>query len=141
MTEAIAGGIPVERLYRALLDPADNFFPLERKHILRFDIDEWERTMRTSWVAVRHALARLATRRDAAERAPWMLYLLEQVDRLNDSLPAGLLTLDRYERFLAEFFLRRSIHVQRVRARQLRYRQSYRIVPIKSKDRVVAFRS
>src|SRR6185369_13783493 len=29
--------------------------------------------------------------------------------RLNDSLPAGLLRLDRYERFLAEFFLRRNI--------------------------------
>lgn len=106
---AIAGGIPVDRLYRALLDPADNFFPLDRSHLLRFDIDEWQRTMRTSWVAVRHAMARLATRRDAVERSPWLLYFWEQVDRLNDSLPAGLLSLDRYERFLADFFLRRSI--------------------------------
>jgi predicted acylesterase/phospholipase RssA len=31
------------------------------------------------------------------------------MDRLNDSLPAGLLRLDKYERFLAEFFLRRGI--------------------------------
>ena len=106
---AIAGGIPVDRLYRALLDPADNFFPLDRSHILRVDIDEWNRAAGTSWVAVRHALARLTARRDAVERSPWLLYFWEQVDRLNDSLPAGLLTLDRYERFLAEFFLRRGI--------------------------------
>jgi len=106
---AIAGGIPVDRLYRALLDPSDNFFPLDRSHILRVDIDEWNRAAGTSWVAVRHALARLLTRRDSVERSPWLLYFWEQVDRLNDSLPAGLLTLDRYERFLAEFFLRRGV--------------------------------
>jgi NTE family protein len=109
VASAIAGGIPVERLYRALLDPADNFFPLERSHILRFDMDEWHRAMTTSWVAIRHALARLTSRGDAAERSPALLYFWEQVDRLNDSLPAGLLTLDRYERFLAEFFLRRGV--------------------------------
>ncbi|NUQ74999.1 MAG: patatin-like phospholipase family protein [Polyangiaceae bacterium] len=106
---AIAGGISVERLYRALLDPADNFFPLDRSHILRVDIDEWNRAIGTSWVAVRHALARLMTRRDTVERSPWLLYFWEQVDRLNDSLPAGLMSLDRYEHFLAEFFLRRGI--------------------------------
>jgi predicted acylesterase/phospholipase RssA len=31
------------------------------------------------------------------------------MDRLNDSLPAGLLSLDHYERLLAEFFLRRGV--------------------------------
>lgn len=118
---AIAGGIPVERIYRALLDPADNFFPLERKHILRFDADEWQRTLSTSWVAARHALSRLTTRGDAADRSPTLLYLWEQIDRLNDSLPAGLLTLDRYERFLAEFFLRRGVpNSFRVMPRKLR---------------------
>src|SRR5689334_3067208 len=90
VASAIAGGIAVERIYRALLDPADNFFPLERKHILRFDADEWQRTMKTSWVAARHALARLTTRGDAADRSPAHLYFWEQLDRLNDSLPAGL---------------------------------------------------
>lgn len=106
---AIAGGIPVERIYRALLDPADNFFPLERSHILRVDLDEWQRALATSWVALRHAIVRLTTRRDPAAHSPAMLYLWEQIDRLNDSLPAGLLSLDRYERFLAEFFLRRGV--------------------------------
>lgn len=106
---AIAGGTPIERVYRALLDPADNFFPLERGHILRLDLDEWRRTLTTSWVALRHAMARLTSGGDASPNAPGHMYLLEQLDRLNDSLPAGLFKLDRYERFLAEFFLRRGI--------------------------------
>jgi NTE family protein len=104
----LAGGIPIDRAYRALLDPGDNFFPLERNHILRLDLDEWQRTLRTSGVAIQHALVRLWSRRDAAA-GPMHLFLQEQIDRLNDSLPAGIFTLDRYERFLAEFFLRRSI--------------------------------
>ncbi len=105
----LSGGIAVDRMYRALLDPADNFFPLDRDHLLRVDIDEWRRALSTSWVALRHALARLSSRREASEQSPWPNYFWEQMDRLNDSLPAGLLTLDRYERFLAEFFVRRGI--------------------------------
>jgi predicted acylesterase/phospholipase RssA len=104
----LAGGIPIDRLYRALLDPEDNFFPLERGHILRIDLDEWWRTLITSGVALRHALSRLSSRRDPSA-GPLHLFVQEQLDRLNDSLPAGLFTLDRYERFLAQFFLRRSI--------------------------------
>jgi predicted acylesterase/phospholipase RssA len=106
---AIAGGVPVDRIYRALLDPADNFFPLERSHILRLDLDEWRRTLTTSWVALRHAAARLTSRADAPTNAPGHMVVLEQLDRLNDSLPAGIFKLDRYERFLAEFFMRRGI--------------------------------
>jgi NTE family protein len=106
---ALAGGIPIDRLYRALLDPADNFFPLERGHILRMDLDEWRRAISTGLVAARHALVRLASRRDPSSNAPAHLFLQEQIDRLNDSLPAGLFTLDRYERFVAEVFLRRGI--------------------------------
>jgi len=106
---ALSGGIAVERMYRALIDPVDNFFPLERNHILRFDLDEWRRALTTAAVALRHAFARLSTRSDSTAIAPRHLFWLEQLDRLNDSLPAGLFTLDRYERFLAEFFLRRNI--------------------------------
>lgn len=108
VASALAGGIPIDRLYRALLDPVDNFFPLEREHILRIDVDEWRRTLITSGVALRHALSRLSSRREPSA-VPFHLFLLEQLDRLNDSLPAGLFTLHGYERFLAEFFLRRSI--------------------------------
>jgi NTE family protein len=103
---ALAGGIDVDRVYKALLDPADPFFPLERGHILQLDLNEWRRTFETGWVAIRHAMARLSTRKDTP---PSHLTILEQMDRLNDSLPAGLFRLDKYERFLAEFFLRRGI--------------------------------
>ena len=106
---ALAGGITVDRLYRALLDPVDNFFPLERGHLLRFDLDEWRRALTTGMVAIRHALVRVARRGASASSAPSHLFLWEQIDRLNDSLPAGLFALDRYERLLAQVFLRRGI--------------------------------
>jgi NTE family protein len=106
---AIAGGIDVDRIYKALLDPADPFFPLERGHILQIDLHEWRRAVETGWVAIRHALARLSSRQTVSSAAPPHLTVLEQMDRLNDSLPAGLFRLDRYEHFLAEFFLRRGI--------------------------------
>ena len=106
---ALAGGIEVDRLYRALLDPASDFFPLERKHIFSIDMDEWRHALGTSWVALRHALARLGTRSDPTAPSPSHLYLWEQIDRLADSLPSGLFSLDRYERFLAECFLRRGV--------------------------------
>ncbi len=106
---SLAGGTEVDRIYKALLDPADPFFPLERSHILQIDLAEWKRTIDTGWVAIRHALARLSSRQSTASAAPSHLTLLEQMDRLNDSLPAGIFRLDRYERFLAEFFLRRAI--------------------------------
>ena len=107
LAAALAGGISADRLYRALLDPADPFFPLERRHLLAPDVTEWERTIRTAWLAFRHAVPRLDPRRTApigpVDR------VVEEIDRLEDSLPAGLFTLDRFERFLAEFFLRRDI--------------------------------
>src|SRR5262249_43813665 len=63
---SVAGGVPVQRIYRALLDPADNFFPLDRRHLVRFDLVEWQRTLTTAAVALRHALARIATRKRAS---------------------------------------------------------------------------
>lgn len=106
---ALAGGISVDRLYRALLDPVDNFFPLDRGHVLRMDLDEWRRALSTGLLAARHALARVVSRSEPASATPSHLLLWEQLDRLNDSLPAGLFRLDRYERLLAEVFLRRGI--------------------------------
>jgi predicted acylesterase/phospholipase RssA len=106
---ALAGGVEVDRLYRALLDPASDFFPLERSHIFHVDIDEWRRALGTTWLALRHAAERLIARPDPAAPAPAHLYLWEQIDRFADSLPSGLFTLDRYERFLAECFFRRGV--------------------------------
>lgn len=99
---ALAGGIPVQRLYRALLDPADDFFPLERKHLLELDIDEWKRVLRSSTGAVRRLLLSVTTR-------PTKLDVWQEIERFYDSLPTGIFRLDALERFLAEFFQRRGI--------------------------------
>ncbi|HEY3593094.1 MAG TPA: patatin-like phospholipase family protein [Polyangiaceae bacterium] len=100
---ALAGGLPAQRLYRALLDPADNYFPLERSHLTRMDLDEWRRTIVTFFGALRGGVESLMT------RTPSPQAVSEQLDRFYDSLPAGLFTLDAYERFLEEFFLRRGV--------------------------------
>ena len=102
---ALAGGLEVHRLYRALLDPADNYFPLERSHLIRMDLDEWRRTITTGVRALGHGARSLASRAPSASPKD----LWEQLDRFYDSLPAGLFTLDKFERFLDEFFFRRGV--------------------------------
>ena len=109
VASALAGGVQVDRLYRALLDPASDFFPLERSHIFHIDVDEWRRAFGTTFVALRHAASRLLSRPDPTTPAPAHLYMWEQLDRFADSLPSGLFTLDKYERFLAECFFRRGV--------------------------------
>lgn len=102
---ALAGELPVVRLYRALLDPADNYFRLERSHILNIDVSEWRRTVVSAINAGRHGFATLLARTPT----PTPDNLWQQLDRLFDALPAGVLSLDRYEHFLADFFLRRRV--------------------------------
>ena len=102
---ALAGGRPVSRIYRAFLDPADVYFPLERKHILRMDFHEWRRTIVSAWHALRHGSTSLISRGPA----PTPSQLWEELDRLYDSLPAGVFSLENYERFLEDFFVRRSV--------------------------------
>ncbi len=101
----LASGLSPERIYRAFLDPADVYFPLERKHVLRMDLNEWRRTVVSAWGALRHGTTSLFSRGPAATPAQ----LWEELDRLYDSLPAGFFSLDGYERFLEDFFVRRGI--------------------------------
>jgi NTE family protein len=101
---ALAGGIPVQRMYRALLDPADTFFPLERRDLLRMDLGEWGRAVGTIFGAVRHGGASVLTRKPSSPQELW-----EELDRLYDSLPTGFFKLDGYERFLEDFFARRGV--------------------------------
>lgn len=102
---ALAAGQDPERLYRAFLDPADQYFPLERKHILKMDLDAWRRTLSSAWQALRHGTSSLISRAPAPSPA----VLWEELDRFYDTLPAGLFSLDAYERFLEDFFVRRGI--------------------------------
>jgi predicted acylesterase/phospholipase RssA len=101
---ALAGGVPIQRMYRAFLDPADSYFGLERKHLLRIDFGEWRRT-------VPALIAAFSEGAGAFMRggAPPSAALWEQLDRLAEALPAGLFSLDGYERFLEEFFIRRGV--------------------------------
>lgn len=109
LAAALAGGISANRLYRALLDPADPFFPLERRHVLAFDTDEWQRMIKTALLAVRYALPKLDPRKPSPLTVGVPERVAAEFDRLEDSLPAGLFRLDRFERFLAEFFTRREL--------------------------------
>ncbi len=105
LAAGLAGGIGVQRLYRAFLDPADTYFPIERGHILSIDFDEWRRTLGCGISVLRHGLASLVARTPAPSPSD----VWEQLDRFYDALPAGFFTLDRYERFLSDFFFRRGI--------------------------------
>lgn len=102
---ALAGGQPVQRIYRAFLDPADVYFGLERGHLLRVDLAEWRRTLVSAAVAMRYGASSLLSgkKRELPAR------LSQELDRLYDSLPAGIFSLDGYARFLEDFFVRRGV--------------------------------
>jgi len=101
----LAAGRSPQRLYRAFLDPADTYFPLERRHIIKMDLDAWRSTISSAWGALRHGTTSLFSKGPAA--TPTALW--EELDRFYDTLPAGLFSLDGYERFLEDFFVRRGI--------------------------------
>ncbi len=102
---ALAAGQSVQRIYRAFLDPADDYFSLERRHILKMDLAEWRRTIQTAARALGHGSRSLLSK----SLAPSPAALWEELARLYDSLPAGLFSLEGYERFLEENFLRRGV--------------------------------
>lgn len=102
---ALAGGVPIQRIYRAFLDPADAYFGLERKHLLRVDFGEWKRTLPALIAAVGEGASGLMARGVLPPPAA----LWEKLDRLAEALPGGFFTLEGYERFLEEFFIRRGV--------------------------------
>src|SRR6185503_11127010 len=63
------------------------------------------RTIVSAAGALRHGTASLFSRGPA----PPPSQLWEELDRLYDSLPAGIFSLDGYERFLEDFFVRRGV--------------------------------
>jgi predicted acylesterase/phospholipase RssA len=99
---ALAGGLSVQRMYRALLDPADDFFPLQRNHLLRIDVAELLRVFGTTIAAARRVVSSAATN-------PLDLDVWNELERFVDSLPAGVFSMDAYERFLTDFMTRRGI--------------------------------
>lgn len=98
----LAGGIPVQRIYRALLDPADDFFPLARNHLLRLDVQEFMRVFGAAIAAARQVIS-------SAAGSPLDINLWNELERFVDTLPAGLFTLEAYERFLSDIMARRGV--------------------------------
>ncbi len=101
---ALAGQQPVLRLYRALLDPADDYFPLERKHVLQMDAREWRRTITSALRALSHSSRAVFSSAEASRQDPW-----QELSRLYDSLPAGLFSLEGFERFFETQLERRRV--------------------------------
>jgi NTE family protein len=99
---ALAGGLRAGRLYRALLDPADDFFLLRRQHMFGFDSGEWRRVLGAVLGAARRAAASLIA-------SPLEADVWTELERFIDSLPAGLFSIEPYERFFDEFMERRGI--------------------------------
>jgi NTE family protein len=99
---ALAGGLTAQRMYRALLNPADDFFPLQRHHLLRFDGREIVRVSTSTVGAIRRMIGSVASK-------PLDVDLWNEIDRFYDSLPAGFFSLEPFERFLDEVFQRRGI--------------------------------
>ena len=99
---ALAGGISAQRMYRALLDPSDDFFPLRRQHLLRLDLREMRRVWSSAFGAFRRLLGTVSAR--PLQKESW-----GEVDRLWDSLPAGLFKMDAFEQFFFEFLTRRGL--------------------------------
>jgi predicted acylesterase/phospholipase RssA len=99
---ALAGGLRAGRLYRALLDPADDFFLLRRQHMFGFDFGEWRRVVGTVLGAARRAAASVIA-------SPLETDVWHELERFVDSLPAGLFSIEPYERFFDEFMERRGI--------------------------------
>ena len=104
LATALAGGLETSRLYRALLDPADTFFSLERRHLLSVDLAEWRRAAFALASAVRHAVSSASQKPVETAVDPW-----NELDRLYDVLPAGLFSLEAFERFFDGFLERRGV--------------------------------
>jgi predicted acylesterase/phospholipase RssA len=102
LAASLAGGISALRIYRALLNPSDDLFPLRRHHLLRADERELRRVVRSLVGAGRRMVGSYLSR-------PLDTDLWDELDRFWDSLPAGIFSLDSFERFLADFFARRGI--------------------------------
>lgn len=91
---AVSQGVPAERLYRALADPADGFFPLGRKQVFEVPVRRWLSIALAVFLAALRARIRRALRRPLSG------------EEITDWLPAGLFEIDRYRRFLADFLSR-----------------------------------
>ncbi len=93
--------VPADRLFRALRDPNDPFFPLRRKHVYRA---EWTAWAKAAWRLLVGAVWTLVSHVRAHENR-----LVDDLDSLHDLLPAGVFRLDHYVAFLRAFYARENL--------------------------------
>ena len=109
LAAGLAGGVKVERIYRSFLDPGDDFFPLERSHIMHPEAHAWAKSLRRAWRMMtqgsRGVMGRVMANLSAGSTVePWT-----EVEAIYQSLPPGLFSLEAYEELLGEVFTRRQI--------------------------------
>jgi predicted acylesterase/phospholipase RssA len=94
LATALAAGIDVRRMFRAVLDDDPSFFPARRTDIYRFDVRQGLGIVRDLMGITLSALARGFRGKLAAS---------ELVSDLVDALPAGVFSLRHYEKYLDGF--------------------------------------
>lgn len=98
---AVAQGVPARRLFAALHDENDTFFPLGRESVYQVPLRRWVAAAASLCGAAAWArAARLFRRR----RLP-----VDDRSALGDLLPPGLFQIDPYRKFLAEFLEREGL--------------------------------
>lgn len=98
----LAAGLDALRMYRALLDPSDDFFPLQRQHLLKIDPREAKRVRNSLFGAARRMLGSFSSK-------PLKTDLWEELERFSDSLPAGLFSTETFEQFFFDVLTRRGL--------------------------------
>ncbi|MCX7943337.1 MAG: patatin-like phospholipase family protein [Deltaproteobacteria bacterium] len=90
-------GIRAERLYSALENEDDPYFPISRERVYKFDLLGWARTIlklkdirRKHWYAYSSLIKNID--------------ISEEVSNLINILPSGIFTLEPYEKFLSKTF-------------------------------------
>lgn len=90
-------GIRAERLYSALENENDPYFPIKREKVYKFDFWGWTKTIlklkdirRKHWYAYTELIKNVD--------------ISEEVSNLINILPSGIFTLSPYEKFLTETF-------------------------------------
>jgi len=96
----LAAGVPVRRMFRAVHDDDQSFFPGSRADIYRFDVGQ-------GFGMARDLVGILFTA--AVRRLRQRMGLGEILGDLADALPAGVFSLRHYEKFLDRFLRRHDI--------------------------------
>lgn len=97
----VSQGVAADRLFRALGDPSDAFFPLRREDVYRVEPMVWAKaSARLARGAASILFEHLSEHRDR---------FLDHLESLQDLLPAGIFSLERYAEFLRAFYAREGL--------------------------------